>query len=278
MSAVFVSGEEYLIETAISHFKNIYALSEAEIHRNKAIDKDISWRPSFYFRQKYSIVAFEVSDNALPGIIQMSYASILSVHIPITVFSICLDENFSPSVLKTLQKFGFGLFTIGDDGSVSKVQEGTPLIQYISENEFSDECHDLPPKLKRRLRESYEIYLSKPQSGLSEITAIVEEIVNNVILQMIKKSWLPNNTQSQTLSNKLNSMMSSAHCNGAKASIGGLISYVSKYRNSSHHPAKSQKQLYEKIHNCQHGFREGIKQLTHFKQQMKYLGIQLKVN
>lgn len=276
MSTDFLSGNKDLIDTAIEHFKNIYSLSGTDIYRDKEIHKDIPWRPSFYFKQKYSIVAFEVSNETLPRIFYMSHANILSVHIPITVISICAVENFKSSDLKALQKFGFGLFTI-DDNVVFKVQEGIPLFQHIPEHEFLDEYKSLTPKIKRRLREAYDLYITKPQSGLSEITALVEEIINDVIVQMINKTWIVNNVKNKTLSDKLNTMMTTPQCKDARASIGGLISYVSKYRNMSHHAPKSQKQLYEKIHNSQHGFREGIKQLTHFKEQMKHLNIQLKV-
>jgi len=224
-------------------------------------------------------MAFEISEHPTPAIFYTAYASIMSVHLPIIVYSICIDENIKASDIKDLQRYGFGLFTINTEGHVSKVLDGIPLIQYIPENEFADECKLLPQKVKRRLRESYETYLAKPQSGLSEITETTEEIINNALVQMIKKGWLANNVQKKSLSDKLTLMLNcTPHCDNAKPSIAGLITYISQYRNLAHHSAKNPKQLYDKIHSCQHGFREGIKRLKHFQDQMKHIGILLKVN
>jgi hypothetical protein len=277
MSNVFASGEEYQIEIAISYFKQIYSLSEADIHRNEAIHKDIPWRPSFYFKQKYSIMAFEISERPFPAIFYTAYASIMTVHQPIIVYSICTDENIKANEVKDLQRHGFGLFTINPDSTVSKFLDGIPLIQHIPEHEFLDECNDLPPKIKGRLREVYEIYKTQPQSGLSEQTALVEEIVNNVTKQMVKKAWLPETALKVTLANKLRQhILPCPNCSSATSSIAGLISFVADYRNMIHHSPKSQKQLYDKIHSCQHGFREGIKRLKLFNADMKQIGITLK--
>lgn len=279
MSNVFASGEEYPIESAIAHFKNIYSLSEADIHRDEAIHRDISWRPSFYFKQKYSITAFEISERPTPAIFYSAYASIMSVHLPITVYSICTDENINASDVKDLKRYGFGLFTINSDGVVSKVLDGIPLIQQIPEQEFLDESKSLPPKIRGQLRAAYEIYKTQPQSGLNEQTALVEEIVNNVTKQMVKKTWLQPAALSVTLSNKLRQhILPCPNCASATSSIAGLITFVSEYRNMIHHPAKSPKQLYDKIHSCQHGFREGIKRLKHFNTEMKKIGITLKTS
>lgn len=266
-----------LTTKAIAYIKDLYSLNQSDIFIDEQIHNDINWRPSFYIKLNYFIVAFEVSEKTYPVIFNMSHANILSVHLPITVYNVCSDENFNTSELRTLIKHGFGLITINNDDHVEKIQDGIPLIQHIPEQEFADECKSLPVKIKRRLRESFDSYKAKPQSGLSEITALTEEIIDGVVNQMIKKTWLVANTKNQTLNVKLTRMLASPQCGGAQASIAGLISYVSKYRNMSHHAPRSRKQLYEKIHNSQHGFREGIKQLTHFKEQMKHININLKV-
>jgi len=282
MSHEFMHGEEYLIASTINHLKITYALTDKNIFINQPITRELEWRPSFYIKKnRFSIIAFEVSEHPLPTILKIRYADIQKLHVPITIVSVCHDDNTisteQKKEIKELRELGFGLITVNSNGDIEKVNEGIPLIQYISESEFADESKDLPKAIRQRLRDCYESYTSNPMAGLNEITELTELIVNNVVKQMIRKGWLANNVESQSLNYKLTEMVRNCtQCNNARASIGSLMGYISKYRNASHHAPTTQKELYNKIFNCQHGFRDGIRQLKHFNQQMKHIGISLR--
>lgn len=280
MSSGFVSGEEELRESAINHFKDIYSLPINAFKINSELHKDLAWRPSFYFKNRYTLVAVEILDYPSSRLLKSLALDIMDTNLLIKVVVICPESNIINETIRKeinqLLNYGFGFFTI-DDRGINRQQEGIPLIQFISEKEFTSEIKTLPISIKRRLRDAFDTYNSNPRNGLSEITEIVESVINNLVEQSIKLTWLANSARNKTLAQKIDLMLNDPnHYHSAKASLGGLKSYISVYRNSSHHAPNSLKKAYEIAKMSQHGFREGIKQLNNLNTKMKNHNIKIK--
>lgn len=282
MSSGFVTGEEELKKAAIEYYKSLYALSNNDIKENIAIHQDLPWRPTFYFKNRHTITAIEISEHPFPMVFKLQALNIINFNkLLIKVICVCPSSNIitgsARNEKKELLKQGFGLITIGEDGDIESHDEGIPLRQFISEAEFNTEVKSLPKKIRQRLRDSYTAYNASPSNGLSEITEIIESVINELTKQLIRKGWLVTSDNNLTLSGKIDKMLACSQCTNAKASIGGVKHYVSFYRNLAHHAPNTPKKAYDKAHKAQHGFKEGIILLKHLKEQMKNYGINIKV-
>ena len=98
---------ENMRDHVINEFKKTYSWHQKDIHIDKPIHKNVNWRPTFFVKQKYSYIAFEVSDEPIPKIFLLSHVNILQAHIPIIVISICPEENIKPKDIKEMKRYGF---------------------------------------------------------------------------------------------------------------------------------------------------------------------------
>ena len=237
------------------------------------INRDLSWRPTLWFKAAgYTTVAVEVSPEIpYPIALKINTSGILHAEIPITVYAACPEEVFTSGQreVKEMRSHGFGLITIDSGGAVVKQFGGQPLIQHIPEADFKREIKGLPQSIVRELRAAFEVYNSKPTAGLAQVGEIVEAATNCAIKAVARKGWSTEDEMGSTLANQLNKMLNLTQLDNAKAGIGRMRSFVNEYRNPSHHAPKRQRAAYNRLHECKHGFLEGIKSLQSFSQQLK---------
>ncbi len=277
----FGQSDEFLIDAAVKFFSDYYENPTIKI--NEEIDERLNWRPSIHFKaKKFLTIIAEVSPEKLyPEIFNMQLANILDIHMPISIFSVCPEELYLNSnnqkEAKSLRAHGYGLLTIDNTKKATKRFGCIPIIQHISEDEFKKEIELLPKKIKVELKDAFERYQDKSDSGMQKITELVEAIVLDAGKKSAKKNWISNTTVKGGASNILDEMLKETQFQHETAPIGGMRSYLKDYRNPSHHAPRSKKQAYEKFQDCQHGFREGIKVIKRFRFAMKQIGIQINI-
>ena len=125
------------------------------------------------------------------------------------------------------------------------------------------------------LKEAFESYKQNPGSGVKTLSEIVEGLVINSAKKMAAKSWISKGAVKGNIVDILDEMANAKSCKNALAAIGGARSYISEYRNTSHHIPKNKKQAYKKYQDCLHGFREGIKKIQSFRDALKNIGINI---
>ncbi|MCK4620708.1 MAG: hypothetical protein KAT62_00695 [Desulfuromonadales bacterium] len=264
---------QFLGKAAQSYFVDQGMAQLSAIKIEQEITKGISWRPTLWFKAAgYTTVAVEISPEApYPKALKINTSSILYAEIPITVYAACPEEVFvkAQKEVKELRSHGFGLLTVDAMGVVTKQFGGQPLIQHIPEADFKRETKGLPPSIIRELRDAFELYKNRPTAGIAQVGEIVEAATNCAKKAVIRRGWATEEDMGDSLAKHLNRMLNLTQLDNAKAGIGRMRSYVAEYRNPAHHAPKSQKAAYSRLHECKHGFLEGIKSLQSFTAQLK---------
>lgn len=274
------SSEEFLTQAGAKYFSEIYENPTIKFHEK--VDPALHWCPSLHFKANNHLkIIGESSELLYPLVFRLSHADILAVNEPISVFCICpeeiyLQESKQPEV-NDLRAHGYGLLTVDKNGKVTKRFTCIPLIQHLPEAEFNSEIKDLPSKLRVRLKDAYENYNHNSGAGVKALTEIVEELVINAGKKMVTKNWINQKTLNGPLANLLDGMTSANQCRGAIAAIGGARSYISDYRNTSHHVPRNKKQAFQKFRDCLHAFRDGLKKIQNFRTAMKNLAINISI-
>lgn len=248
---------------------------------NEAIATSLSWRPTLHFETSESvIVAAEVMSTPFPEILQVTKLNIVIEHLPITVYSICPQAAFltndGQKQARALRAHGFGLFTVDENGLVTEQFGAIPLIQHIPIAELEDLLDDMPPWLRTKVREAFKSYCTKATNGITEISDILETMVNNAVKRAIGKGWLKSNCRNLMLADSLDAMAAATQFDAARAAIGGARAFVKDYRNFFNHAARSPRKAYTKFRKCKMGFFAGINVLETFYAAMKSLGISVR--
>ena len=278
---LFGQSDQFLVDAAIKYFSDYY--ENPRIKVNEEIDGRLSWRPSIHFKAMHFLtIIVEVSpEKVYPEIFNMQLANILDINIPISIFCVCPEELYLSSnnqkEVKSLKAHGYGLLTVDNTKKTTKRFGCIPIIQHISEDEFKEEINLLPKKIKVELKDAFERYQERSDSGMQKITEIAEAIVLDAGKKSVRKSWISNNTVRGGASDILDEMLQKSQFQNATAPIGGMRSYIKDYRNPSHHAPKSRKEAIEKHRECKHGFCEGIKVIKRFRFAMKQVGIQASI-
>jgi len=279
----FSPSDKFLGQATVQHLKSNWGINGASIKVAQEINKKILWRPSLHFDWTgKQIIAIETSEtNPYPVALKIAAPSIQHVQVPITMYAVCPEDLYllksNQKHVKELREHGCGLFTVDAEGNVTEQFGGHPLIQHIPNEEFKSEIKKIPPTIKLSASSAFIAYKNNPGNGVAEISQTIESAILNVKKIVIKKGWASNTSMGNTVSEHLNCMMGLNDLKTARAGLGGLIRFVAEYRNTAAHPPKNAKQAFQKYYECQHAFRDGVKCLKTFCEQMKNLKINVKV-
>lgn len=275
-----VTGHDSLLAAAIDFFEGYY--ENPHIWIGTTINAKLGWSPSLHFNANdHLIIAAETSDTPYPRILQLRHAAIMELPLPIAVYSVCPEEAFlkpsNQNEIRDLLAHGFGLITVDATNAATRRNACIPLIQHIPRDQFLEELSDLPKKWRVRLRESYDKYLNNAVSGVRDVGDVFEGAIHSAVTQAAKKGWVPNNTPKKAIADALDALAAAKQCKPVLASIGGARNFYKHYRNPTSHFAKTKKDAHKKYRNAQHGFRDGVKQLGHFRTAFKGIGINVNI-
>lgn len=273
------SGTEFLREGAMRFFREQYQRPDIKVQQ--AINADLNWVPSFHFRiHDHLLLAVEVSESVYPMILNLRRVDLEKLQFPIAVYSVCPEEAYvrDQADAKRLMSHGYGLVTIDSRGAATKRAGSIPILQQIHREEFNHEIHGLPQKYRQRLARSYEAYCQNAPLGVSDITEVMEGMVLRAGQAAAKKTWIANNQARPGQSAAtLAAMQRAPQLGGCAAAVGGAQSYISVWRNTSHHFPKNPRKAAQKYRECRHGFLEGIRQIKAFRESMRTVGINVPV-
>lgn len=169
---------------------------------------------------------------------------------------------------------GYGLLTVSADGTVQKRAGTIPIVQQIGDQEFKVELTELPPTLRRRLAESFDVYNHNAASGVADISEVVEGLVLRAGRDAAKKKFIAaGDVRPGAPAATLAALLACSQGKNAAAAIGGAQSYISMYRNVAHHFPKNKKQAFKKYRDCRHGFLDGLKKVNQFRDAMRGIGL-----
>jgi len=279
-SAVLVPSHTFLVAAAKAFFVEQY--ENPTIRENDSIHKDLGWKPNLHFlANDHLIVAAEVSESPYPLILRMRHADLTNLPLPIAVYCICPEEAYLnvdvQADVRELQSHGFGLITVDQAGAATRRFPCIPLVQHIPEAEFRAEIEPLPKRLRVRLREAFEKYRTDPVSGLQDLSEVMEGLVQCAAKRAAARGWASESITAASPADILDELAAMKECKSARASIGGVRSFVKEHRNPSHHFPKDKAQAHQKYRSAQHGFREGLKQIRSFRSSFKALGVNIRV-
>lgn len=157
------------------------------------IDDSLSWRPTFWWKNRTEIIACEVTERPYLKSFENLFADVISKNVYVKII-IASPEPVDLSALehrKDLQKlkgFGFGHLCIGDSEPSVFDFLGLPVPMFITEPKYES----LKSKLRPCIRESFRMYMTEgnPDHGVQELGQIVENIIYNLGDQACAKSKL----------------------------------------------------------------------------------------
>ena len=200
----------------------------------------------------------------------------MQVDMPITVYSICPEQGYlaNQADFKRLVADGFGLLTVDDSGNAQIRSDAIPLIQQITQVELDADIKGLPKKLKGRLAQAFVRYKQSAPAGAADIAEVIEGLVLHAGQEAAKKNWISAaDAKPGASARTLSAMAGASQCKNAAAAVGAAQAFISMYRNPSHHFPKDRRQAAKKYRDCRHGFLEGLKKTTFFREQMQSIGL-----
>jgi hypothetical protein len=273
------SGTEFLQKGAIAFFKGHY--QNPDIRIQQPVNASLNWVPSFHFRvHDHLLIAVEASEAVYPMILSLRRVDLEKLQFPIAVYSVCPEEAYvrDQTEAKRLMSHGYGLITIDSAGMATRRASSIPILQQIHAEEFQHELAGLPLKYRQRLARAYEAYCQNAPLGVGDITEVMEGMVLKAGQAAAKKTWIQSNQAKPGQSaNTLAAMQKAAQLGHCAAAIGGAQSYISVWRNTSHHFPKNPAKAAQKYRACRHGFLEGIRQIKAFRESMKTAGFNITV-
>lgn len=273
------SGTDFLQAGAINFFQAQY--QNPDIRIQEAIGPSLNWTPSLHFRvHDHLLLAVEVSESVYPMILNLRRVDLEQLQFPISVYSVCPEEVYirDQAEAKRLMNHGYGLVTIDANGVATRRASSIPILQQIYIGEFHHELEGLPSKYRQRLARSYEAYCQNAPLGVSDITEVMEGMVLKAGQAAVKRGWLANNqVRAGASAATLGAMQGAPQFGAQAASVGGAQSYISVWRNTSHHFPKNRSKAAQKYRACRHGFLEGIRQIKAFREGMRNLGLNVPV-
>lgn len=230
----------------------------------KAIDTDISWRPSFHLKQHQSlIVAVEVGDVLYPELLKGAAHDIGKYNCPIAVYQACSLDVFQkdPKLarVKLLRANGIGVITVDENGDALIQAPAGPLAQNISPTDFEDELAKLTKQLKVRFRTAYSTYQTNVGQGLQECGQLIEEIVISIAKQAVNGGVVPAGILRRDAALMIDTLYSTNFFKDYRAALGAARSFIKEYRNVVSHPSKTPKEMAAKLRKCRSGFLEGLR-------------------
>ncbi len=270
------TGSEYLTERAITYFSANYG---GPVISSPGLVRGVSWSPSLSFSiNTYLTVCGEASDDkAYPEVLRLRNADVLAVHEPISIYSVTTDEVFFRAAeqehVRELEKHGYGLLTVSDDGTVQRRIIARPLVQHISKQEFVSITKGLPSSLRQQVSSAFDTYSVNPSSGVAQLSEVVEGMITRAYKDGHKRGWLKKRSPPGTTSLTLDAIGLAVEFGNAAAALGGARAFYSDYRNLTHHFPRNKRKAHKKYCDCRHGFLEGLKRIEGLRSAMRKLNL-----
>ncbi|MFM9890522.1 MAG: hypothetical protein ACKVOE_07795 [Rickettsiales bacterium] len=250
---------------------------------NEEIEGSLQWRPTLHFEaNEFSIIAADVRISPFPESLMLTRAKIAQAHLPITLYSVCELAAFvtreGQKEAKEAKAHGLGLFTVDPDGVVAKQFSGIPIINHIHAAEIDALLVGIPKATCLRIKDAFDSYNSKPTDGITAISEVLEDLVNNAAKGAVKKGWLTPAEAGLMLAGLLDGMALKPQFLAQSAAIGSVRGFVKEYRNTANHSPRSRRQAYNKYVKCRQGFYAGITAIDNFHKAMKGAGLNPKVS
>lgn len=271
------SAEQFLRDSARRFFEELY--ENPEMHVGKELHRDLSWTPALWFsiHEQVKIFVEPSETSAYPRILELKNGDVRRFPQPIAIYIVCAEEVVHSAAhraeVSRLKADGYGLITVNGDGDAQRIITAIPLIQIIAAPEFKQEIQGLPKKLRQRISEAFEDYCSKPVNGVKSLSEVVEGLIEQAGRDAVRKQYLQKKQVAGSIADVLDALYDCPRCNNVRAQIGGVRSYVSEYRNLSHHWPNTAKRAYKKFADCRHAFLDGIKRIHQFRGAMKDVGL-----
>lgn len=269
------SGTDFLRDAALGYLSNQFA--NPPIFLGSEIAPGIKWKPAIQLRlSNHLTLVVEASETPYPQIFRLRHTDISQLQMPISICCVCPHEAYlaQQDEVKDLMAHGYGLYTVEANGIVTERFGSIPVIQQISSGYLKEEIKGLPDRIKQRVLSAYYIYKTSAPAGVANITEVVEAMVFRAGADAVKKGWISAaSAKAGKTAATLTAMTKASEFNNAAAAIGGAQGYHNRYRNAAHHPPKNKQQAFRKYRDCRHGFLEGVKELQHFREAMKNVGL-----
>jgi hypothetical protein len=273
MAGGISSATDFLQTAARSYLASAYA--NPPIGSGDVIDSALGWIPTLNCYVNNQLMLIEASEKPYPAIFRMRRAEMAEVEAPIAVYCICPEEAYAKaqSEASDLEKHGYGLFTVNAAGQVTCKFPAIPIAQHIPDSQYKSDTNSLPPPLKRRMKECFDLYKRNSPAGVSNVSEVVEGLIMRAAKDAVKKTWITNAQSKGALANVLIAMQAAPQFSNADTVLGGARLFVSRYRNNSHHFPKNKKQAFRKYKDCRHAFLEGIRTIVDLRDAMRALGL-----
>ena len=191
MSAIGISsGTQFLQESARAYLKDLY--NNPPIRSALEAKLGLGWDPSFVCSLNNHTLVCEASEEVYPLILRLRRAEMEEVQSPISVYCVCTEEAYvvDQDKVADLRRHGFGLFVVNDAGQVTEKFAANPIVQFISETQFLADVKPLSARLKRRCRESFDLYRQNSPAGVSHLSEVIEGQVMKAAKEAAAKGWI----------------------------------------------------------------------------------------
>lgn len=273
MSEGITSADEFLLEAVKAFLTRAYGSMPFKI--NSEIDSQLGWVPSLNCTTSSHVMAIEASEKVYPLIFRLRRAEMAEVETPIAVYCVCPEEAYLSNQRDAadLEKHGFGLFTVNSEGVATKKFAAIPIVQHITDSEYDSDVRRLPSKVKRMAKDSFDIYRGNSAAGVASISEVVEGLIMKAAKEACKRKWMSKSQSTGALAGVLVNMKGVSQFRNAEAALSGAQTFVSNYRNSSHHFPKNKKAAHRKYRDCRHGFLDGLRHLQTLSDTFKQVGL-----
>lgn len=275
--------QKFLAESVFNYFKDKYGTLSVKI--DCEIHPGLPWQPTFYFRKnKHEIIACEISEGKIyPQIFKLTNNDMTTVPVTIHCYAfcpqkVCIDPQNQKEFVE-LKKHGHGLLSVSEDGTVIERAKATPAVFYISDAYFKDDLiKGFSGTNKAAMVNAFDTYKNDPLSGIRDLCDYVEATIHKATDACNTKYSFGISTK-ETINKKLTLLTTKMGADpallGMLPSIGAMMGYYSKVRNTVNHTPKNAKQAHKKYRQCRENFVNGIRALDEFINQFKNFGIKL---
>lgn len=265
---------------ALAHCKSQYGGNGLKVECS--IDPSISWRPTFFIKPtRFLMLAVEVADNLYPEALKGAAYDIGNFEFPIAVYQACSLELFQTdpghTKVNLLRKHGFGIITVGEDGTTMTQQSTIALAQHISPDVLDSELKELNPALRPKLRAAFTTYQANEGQGLQQAGQIVEGLVHSLAVQAARDNIVQSGIPNRSLAEMIDALYESTDFRDYRAALGAARGFVKEFRNAASHAPKSAKQAADKIRRCRTGFLDAIAVCKKLRDVMQIKGYKMKL-
>lgn len=267
----YSSFEESLKLAARKYFFGKYG---QKIIEGKAIDSDLGFRPTFYFkRTDHVYCAVEVGPTPYPQILRIKRGDLMDTPIAISVYSVIPEDIFlakeSQREINELREAGFGLIKVDSTGVAAEAFPCIPIVQRISKAEFLDDISGLPVGHRRAMMLCYESYCNDPAAGLRDIGDLIEGLIMRAGKDAAGKNFITKAAARTKIAQLVPTLQGVSQLSNANTALGSALAYYSTWRNQVAHAPKNATQKYKRYKDCRHGFKEGVRTAIYLNKALK---------